>query len=331
MSQSVVLVTDSTAELDLAMGDAADASFGDLGAGVGMVPLHVVVDGTSLREGVTLDAERLAGALESKASVTTASPGPSEFEAVWREALAGGAEHVVSVHLSGRMSATCEVARATASSLGLPVTVVDSHSVSGGLAAPVLAGARAAAAGATADQVVDVVERTVEGTQARFGVESLDRLWRGGRIGAAQAFLGTALAVKPLLQVTAEGTVDAWQKVRTLRAARQALLTWAQEAAVALADEVTSGPDASGGSAVDGPARGVAVDVTVHHLDRADVAQEMADQLRQAVSEVTPEGSVAVRVSRLGATVGAHTGVGTVALVVAPRVEGDPGRWRPTG
>ncbi|ACV06747.1 DegV family protein [Kytococcus sedentarius] len=320
MPQSVALVTDSTAELALALGDGGDASLGELGWGVGMVPLHVVVDGTSHREGVDLDAERLASALDSRAAVTTASPGPSEFEAAWRSALDAGAEHVVSVHLSSKMSATGDVARSTASMLELPVTVIDSRSVSGGLAAPVLAGARAAAAGADLDAVVDVVNRTIDRTQVRFVVESLDRLRRGGRIGAAQAFLGTALSVKPLLQVARDGSVDGWQKVRTLRAARQALLAWGQETATTAADAVID--SLTDDEFSDG--EGTAVDVTVHHLERPETAKEMAAALRAAVDD-----TVAVRISRLGATVGAHTGVGTVAIVVSPRVEGDPGRWTP--
>lgn len=320
MPQSVALVTDSTAELALALGDRGDASFGELGWGVGMIPLHVVVDGTSHREGVDLDAERLASALDSRAAVTTASPGPSEFEAAWRSALDAGAEQVVSVHLSSKMSATGDVARSTASMLELPVTVIDSRSVSGGLAAPVLAGARAAAAGADLDAVVDVVNRTIDRTQVRFVVESLDRLRRGGRIGAAQAFLGTALSVKPLLQVARDGSVDGWQKVRTLRAARQALLAWGQEAATTEADAVID--TLTDDEFSDG--EGTAVDVTVHHLERPETAEEMAAALRAAVDD-----TVAVRISRLGATVGAHTGVGTVAIVVSPRVEGDPGRWTP--
>lgn len=320
MPQSVALVTDSTAELALALGDGGDASLGELGWGVGMVPLHVVVDGTSHREGVDLDAERLASALDSRAAVTTASPGPSEFEAAWRTAQDAGAEHVVSVHLSSKMSATGDVARSTAAMLELPVTVIDSRSVSGGLAAPVLAGARAAATGADLDAVVDVVNRTIDRTQVRFVVESLDRLRRGGRIGAAQAFLGTALSVKPLLQVARDGSVDGWQKVRTLRAARQALLAWGQEAATTEADAVID--SLTDDEFSDG--EGTAVDVTVHHLERPETAEEMAAALRAAVDD-----TVAVRISRLGATVGAHTGVGTVAIVVSPRVEGDPGRWTP--
>lgn len=320
MPQSVALVTDSTAELALALGDGGDASLGELGWGVGMVPLHVVVDGTSHREGVDLDAERLASALDSRAAVTTASPGPSEFEAAWRTALDAGAEQIVSVHLSSKMSATGDVARSTAAMLELPVTVIDSRSVSGGLAAPVLAGARAAATGADLDAVVDVVNRTIDRTQVRFVVESLDRLRRGGRIGAAQAFLGTALSVKPLLQVARDGSVDGWQKVRTLRAARQALLAWGQEAATTEADAVID--SLTDDEFSDG--EGTAVDVTVHHLERRETAEEMAAALRAAVDD-----TVAVRISRLGATVGAHTGVGTVAIVVSPRVEGDPGRWTP--
>ncbi|WP_462417268.1 DegV family protein [Kytococcus sp. Marseille-QA3725] len=315
MTARVALVTDSTAELAL------DGGAGDEATAVGVVPLHVVVDGTSHREGEDLDAGELVTALESRAAVSTASPGPADFERVWREALDAGAEHVVSVHLSGRMSGAVEVARGAAESTGLPVTVLDSRSVSGGLAAPVLAGARVAAAGGDVEEVVRVVEATADRTQARFVVESLDRLRRGGRIGAAQAFLGTALAVKPLLQVARDGTVDGWQKVRTLRAARQALLAWGQEAAAAQSDAVvdslTEDEFAEG--------RGVAVDVSVHHLGREDVAREMAEGLEAVLDD-----PVDVRVSHLGATVGAHTGVGTVAIVVTPRVEGDPGRWAPS-
>ena len=129
-----------------------------------------------------------------------------------------------------------------------------------------------------------------------FYVDTLEHLRRGGRIGAASAFLGSALAIKPILTLK-NGPLSALEKVRTSRRARAPR----EELAVAAAGRAPA--DADG------------VDISVHHLDSATRADDLAGRLRARV-----ESAREVRVVELGAVVGAHVGPGTIAVAVSPRL-----------
>ncbi|MEU8353644.1 DegV family protein, partial [Streptomyces sp. NPDC048845] len=150
--------------------------------------------------------------------------------------------------------------------------------------------AEAAEAGGTLDEAVAAAEKRAEGTAAYFYVDTLDYLRRGGRIGAAQALLGSALAVKPLLQLD-NGRIELLEKVRTASRALARL----EEIVVERA--------------------GVApVDVAVHHLAAADRAEQLAARLRTRVP-----GLAELHVSEVGAVIGAHTGPGLLGAVLSPR------------
>ena len=129
-----------------------------------------------------------------------------------------------------------------------------------------------------------------------FYVDTLEHLRRGGRIGAASAFLGSALAIKPILTLK-NGHISALEKVRTSSRALSRL----EELAVAAAGRAPA--DADG------------VDISVHHLDSATRADDLAGRLRARV-----ESAREVRVVELGAVVGAHVGPGTIAVAVSPRL-----------
>jgi DegV family protein with EDD domain len=153
-----------------------------------------------------------------------------------------------------------------------------------------LAAAEVAEAGGTADEAVTAAEKRAASTTAYFYVDTLDYLRRGGRIGTAQALLGSALAVKPLLQLDG-GRVEPLEKVRT--ASR----------AIARLEELAA--DRAGGAEVD---------IAVHHLAAPDRAAALADRLRARVP-----GLVELHVSEVGAVIGAHTGPGLLGAVVSPR------------
>ena len=146
----------------------------------------------------------------------TAAPAPGAFEAVFRAALDGGADAVVSVNISSGVSATMQSAANAAAALGegADVRVVDSRSVSWGLGSQVVAAARAAAEGASVDEVVATVEEMVPRTRVYCTVDTLDHLKKGGRIGGAQALLGTLLSIKPVIDVSS-GVVEEAGKPRT--------------------------------------------------------------------------------------------------------------------
>jgi DegV family protein with EDD domain len=123
-----------------------------------------------------------------------------------------------------------------------------------------------------------------------FSVDTLDRLRRGGRIGAAAAVLGTALGVKPMLHVS-QGRIVPLEKVRTTARAAHRLVELAAQAAG------------------DGP-----VDLAVHHLAAAERANEVATRLRARIPQVAR-----LLVSEVGAVIGAHVGPGLLGVVVVPR------------
>lgn len=175
---TTALVTDSTAYLP-----------GDLlaGADVRVVPLHVVIGGRDHREGVDIDAGAVARALHAFTPVSTSRPAPAAFAEAYEACAAAGADAVVSVHLSGEMSSTVGGAELAAATSPVPVTVVDSRSLGMAMGYAVLAGARAAAAGAGPDDVAHLVRATCAAATAVFYVDTLEYLRRGGRIGTATA------------------------------------------------------------------------------------------------------------------------------------------------
>ncbi|KAF4407031.1 MULTISPECIES: DegV family protein [Streptomyces] len=281
MSRHVAIVTDSTAYLpQQAMERHA----------ITAVPLTVVLGDRALEEGTEISARSVAEALRRRASVTTSRPGPATFAAAYRTAAEAGATGIVSLHLSAEMSGTYDAAVVAAEQAPVPVRVVDTGMVAMALGFCALAAAEAAEAGGTLDEAVAAAEKRAEGTAAYFYVDTLDYLRRGGRIGAAQALLGSALAVKPLLQLD-NGRIELLEKVRTASRALARL----EEIVVERA--------------------GVApVDVAVHHLAAADRAEQLAARLRTRVP-----GLAELHVSEVGAVIGAHTGPGLLGAVLSPR------------
>ncbi len=284
---STALVTDSTAYLPADLLEGLD---------VRVVPLHVVLGGTEHSEGVDIDAAEVAAALRRFTPVSTSRPAPAAFVEAYRAAADGGADAVVSVHISGEMSSTIGGAELAAGESPVPVTVVDSRALGMAMGYAVLTGARLAAGGASAAEVADAVHATCAAATVVFYVDTLEYLRRGGRIGKAGALLGSALSIKPILGLRG-GQIVPLERVRTSARAIARLEELSVEAATRLP------PGASG------------VDVAVHHLDSPERAERLAERLRSRLQD-----DAVVRVVELGAVVGAHVGPGTLAVAVVPRV-----------
>ncbi|MDK3256804.1 DegV family protein [Blastococcus capsensis] len=280
----VAVLTDSTAYLPRALADEY---------GIHVVPLYVVLAGRSGREGEDISSADVARALSSRGQrVSTSRPTPGDFLAAYRAALEAGADRLVSIHLSAELSGTWDAARVAASQVGEHiVSVVDSRSAAMGTGFAVLAAARAAAAGADRDTVARVAREAAEGTRTLFVVDTLEHLRRGGRLGSAAAFLGSALAVKPVLHVV-DGKVVPLEKVRT--------------SARALSRLVQHVVDHAGEREVS---------LAVHHLAATERADRLVTELRQRVP-----GLRELHVSELGAAIGAHVGPGSVGVVVSTGV-----------
>ncbi|HET9381100.1 MAG TPA: DegV family protein [Streptomyces sp.] len=281
MSRHVAIVTDSTAYLPARAMERH---------GITSVPLTVVLGDQALEEGTEISTRSLAQALQKRRSVTTSRPSPEVFARTYREVAESGATGIVSLHLSAELSGTYDAALLAAREAPVPVRVVDTGMVAMALGFCALAAAETAESGGTVDEAVTAAEKRASATSAYFYVDTLDYLRRGGRIGAAQALFGSALAVKPLLKLD-DGRIDLLEKVRTAAKAIARLEEIAAERAGA-----------------------AEVDVAVHHLAAHDRASALAERLRTRVS-----GLVDLHVSEVGAVIGAHTGPGLLGVVVSAR------------
>jgi DegV family protein with EDD domain len=282
MTRRVAVITDSTAYLPTALAERY---------GVTVVSLQVSVGGAAGAEDAQVTPDAVARALaERRAAVTTSRPAPADFASAYRAAFEAGAEAVLSVHLSSRLSGTCAAAELAAAEVDGPVEVLDSGVIAMGLGFAVIAAAEAADAGGDLAAVTEAARAATRRTTILFYVDTLEYLRRGGRLGAAAALLGTALSVKPILHMV-DGAVVLKEKVRTAGRGLARLEQLAVEAAG------------------DGPC-----DLAVHHLAAEQRAVELRDRLVARLPEV---GEVVL--SEVGAVVGAHTGPGVLGVVVVRR------------
>ena len=259
--------------------------------GIQEVSLYVTLDGEQKRESEIGAAEyddfyeRLR---RSEAGATTSQPSVGDFRAVYEPLLAEGRE-IVSIHLSAGISGTCDSARQAREQLieegrgGERIMVFDSRSACGGAALLALGAAREAERGAPGTDVLAAVERAREGLKMWFAIDTLEYLRRGGRIGSAQAWLGSALQIKPIL--TLEEEITPVERVRTRRRAFERMVEFARE-------RRTDGAEAW----------------VVQHIHDPETARHLVDECRQVY------GTDPVFVSQIGPVIGAHIGPGLLGM-----------------
>ncbi len=285
MAGRTVVVTDSTASLPPEV--AAERR-------IVVVPLHVVI-GAGVHDEGSPEASpaKVAEALREFVPVSTSRPAPAAFVETYERLAAEGAAEIVSIHISGDMSGTFESAQLAARQVSVPVTTVDSRQVGIATGFAALTAADVLDAGGSAAAAVQAARERAASSSSLFYVDTLEYLRRGGRIGAAAALFGGALAVKPLLTI-ADGRVSTLEKVRTSARALARLEDLAAERAGDLA-----------------------VDVSVAHLADPDRAGQLATRVRERLA-ANLEGRE-VWCGELGAVLGAHVGPGMLAVCVAPR------------
>jgi DegV family protein with EDD domain len=219
---------------------------------------------------------------------STSQPSVGDFTAVFEPLLAEGRE-IVSVHISGGLSGTPEAARQAKEALerdgkgGERIEVIDSTTAAGGLGFMVLAAAKAAADGKSAREVAEHVRRARAELKLWFVIDTLEFLKRGGRIGAASAWIGSTLKVKPIL--TVENEMTPVERVRTSGRALERMVDYARQ-------RKDSGADAW----------------SAQHINAPDACQ----QLIERCSEVY--GCPPTIVSEIGPVLSAHTGPGLLGM-----------------
>jgi len=205
---TVKVITDSSCDLPQLLADELDIT---------IVPLTVRFGSEEFldRQDLT-SAEFWARCERSPTLPETAAPSPGQFETAYREAAANGSEGVVVVTISGGLSATGQSAQVAADAVAdtIAVKVVDSRQVSGALGLVALAAGRLAQAGKGLEDVAGAAADEATRTRLFATFDTLDNLRKGGRIGRAQAFFGTVLSMKPVIEI-ADGVVEAESRQRT--------------------------------------------------------------------------------------------------------------------
>lgn len=257
--------------------------------GIEVVSLYVSIDGHQQRE-VDIDdyGEFFARLRASEGGATTSQPSVGDFTSVYEPLLAAGRE-IVSVHISAGISGTFEAAGQARQRLidegksGERIRIFDSRSAAGGMGLCALGAAAAAQAGASGAESLARAERTREELKMWFAIDTLEYLRRGGRIGGASAFIGSALKIKPIL--TLEEEITPIERVRTRARSIERLRDYARE-------RHESGLDAW----------------VVQYIQDDETAAALADDAREIF------GCEPAFVSEIGAVLGAHVGPGLLGI-----------------
>jgi len=213
--QRVAIVADSTADIPRELAAAE---------GITIVPLITTFpDGETFRDGDLTQAEFFERMGRERALPTTSQPPVGDFAEVYEGLLASFA-HVVSLHISNRLSGTIESARQAASAFGDRVHIFDTLNLSTAMAWQAIDAARLAARGAAHEEILAAAERVRGRVRHIVGLDKLDYLARGGRIGAVSAFMGGLVDLKVMLTVDAEGAFQPVARARGHNAAMRETL-----------------------------------------------------------------------------------------------------------
>ncbi|GIK43603.1 MAG: DegV domain-containing protein [Chloroflexota bacterium] len=221
MSRKVAIITDSTAYLE--PGEAEKL-------GVHVIPVTIQLGNDRFLEGINIDSDELFRRLNYGAPYPASlPPDPAVFEELYTR-LHKQTDQMLSIHISSHLSKTLQQARFGAESLlgRCTIELVDSMTTSVGLGILVKAAARAANDGATLDDIVRLVRGMIPHIYLVFYVETMDYLERSGRIGKAQAILGSMLNIKPILFME-DGDIIPLEKVRTTEKAIEKLFEFVAE------------------------------------------------------------------------------------------------------
>jgi DegV family protein with EDD domain len=280
MATRIALVTDSTCNLPPEL--AAERH-------IYVAPLYILWGEASYKDGIDIKEPELFRRMrETEDLPKTSQVSVQDFADLFEEARkAESADEVVCAVISSDLSGTYSSAMQAKEMVDFPVHVIDTRQTSWALGFPVLSGANARDAGASAQEMLEVIGEASRHSCLVFTVESLNYLHRGGRIGNASWLLGTALNIKPLLELE-NGLIEAADKVRTRKRAVEHLIKVAQERAA--------------GS----PIRRLAI---MH----GGVEDEAKALLETASEKLTPGKSY---MSYVAAVLGVHVGPGAIGIIV---------------
>ena len=275
---NVAIITDSTTYLPK-----------DLSAGldIHIVPTVVIWNGEELRDGVDIQPgafyERLA---KADTMPSTSQPSPAAFKDMYEKLIKDGHKDILGLFVSAKLSGTIASANQAKDMVsGATIEVMDGYSASMGTGWALLEAARAAKAGKSLQECAEIAKKAGEHSGLLLVVDTLEFLHRGGRIGGAQRFVGTALNLKPILEVQ-DGRLEPVERVRTKSKALARILELVEERI--------------GGR--------TPLKLAVVHANAEADAQAL---LEQAVTRLKPEQTA---ISAVSPSVGTHTGPGTLGV-----------------
>ena len=289
---SVAIVTDSNSGISQAEGKEL---------GIYVIPMPCLVDGKLYYENVDITKEQFYHFMESDADLTTSQPSPGDVMDLW-DKLLKEYDELVHIQMSSGLSASCSTAMGLAQDYDGKVQVVNNQRISVTMQQSVMDAKHLAATGKSAAQIKEILEKEALESSIYLVVDTLKYLKKGGRITPAAALLGSALNLKPLLQIQGE-KLDAYKKVRGMKAAKKNMLdAMKKDVEGRFADYVAKGQ------------------LKLHVAYTTD--EETAKQWMEEVQNAFPDLTI-TRMDPLSFSITCHTGPGVLAIAASHALDAE--------
>lgn len=283
---NVAIVTDSNSGISQAEGKEL---------GIYVIPMPFLVDGKLYFEDVDMNKEQFYHFLENDADLSTSQPSPGDVMDLW-DKLLKEYDEIVHIPMSSGLSASCSTAMGLARDYDGKVQVVDNQRISVTMQQSVMDAKHLAAAGKSAAQIKEILEKEALESSIYLMVDTLKYLKKGGRITPAAALLGSALNLKPILQIQGD-KLDAYKKVRGVKAAKKNMLeAMKKDVEGRFSDYATKGQ------------------LKLHVAYTTD--EETAKQWKEEVQNMFPDIAI-TRMDPLSFSVTCHTGPGVLAIAAS--------------
>ncbi|MCC2238378.1 DegV family protein [Fusicatenibacter sp. CLA-AA-H213] len=288
---NVAIVTDSNSGISQAEGKEL---------GIYVIPMPFLVDGKLYFEDVDMNKEQFYHFLENDADLSTSQPSPGDVMDLW-DKLLKEYDEIVHIPMSSGLSASCSTAMGLARDYDGKVQVVDNQRISVTMQQSVMDAKHLVAAGKSAAQIKEILEKEALESSIYLMVDTLKYLKKGGRITPSAALLGSALNLKPILQIQGD-KLDAYKKVRGVKAAKKNMLeAMKKDVEGRFSDYVTKGQ------------------LKLHVAYTTD--EETARQWKEEVQSVFPNIAIS-RMDPLSFSVTCHTGPGVLAIAASHVLDG---------
>ena len=288
---NVAIVTDSNSGISQAEGKEL---------GIYVIPMPFLVDGKLYFEDVDMNKEQFYHFLENDADLSTSQPSPGDVMDLW-DKLLKEYDEIVHIPMSSGLSASCSTAMGLARDYDGKVQVVDNQRISVTMQQSVMDAKHLVATGKSSAQIKEILEKEALESSIYLMVDTLKYLKKGGRITPSAALLGSALNLKPILQIQGD-KLDAYKKVRGVKAAKKNMLeAMKKDVEGRFSDYVTKGQ------------------LKLHVAYTTD--EETARQWKEEVQSVFPDIAIS-RMDPLSFSVTCHTGPGVLAIAASHVLDG---------